>query len=68
MVEDLITLVRRRKRDRYERIVVLGDRRFIDLVEEAFSGRKVRAPLAVVGGILEMIHEMNVSLGAGIRL
>jgi hypothetical protein len=66
--EDLGVQVRRRKLDRYERIVVMGGRRFIYLVEEAFSGRKVRAPLAGVGGIGEMMHEINMSLNTGQRL
>jgi hypothetical protein len=39
-VEDLIAQVRRRKLDRFEHIMVLGGRRFIYLVEKAFSGRR----------------------------
>jgi hypothetical protein len=60
--------VKRRKLDRYDRIVVLGGRRFIILVEEMFPGRKVRAPLAGVGGIGEMMHEMNLAMSSGQKL
>ena len=67
-VNELRAQVRRRKLDRYDRIVVMGGRRFIILAEEAFSGRKVRAPLAGLGGIGEMMHEINGAMAAGLRL
>ena len=67
-LEDLRAQVRKRKLDRYERIIVMGGRRFIILVEDAFHGRKVRAPLAGVGGIGEMMHEINLALSTGHRL
>lgn len=64
----LASQIRRRGLDRYQRIVVLGGRRFICMVEDAFGGRKVRAPLAGVGGIGDMMHEMNVALDTGLPL
>lgn len=67
-LEVLRAQVRKRKLDQYEQIVVMGGRRFIILVEDAFHGRKVRAPLAGVGGIGEMMREMNLALGSGHRL
>ncbi|MBI0582616.1 MAG: hypothetical protein ISF22_00155 [Methanomassiliicoccus sp.] len=67
-LDGLRTQVKKRKLDRYERLVVMGGRRFIFLVEEAFPGRKVRAPLAGLGGIGEMMHEINMALASGNRL
>lgn len=67
-LEELKVQVRRRKLDQFERITVLGGRRFIILVEDAFSGRKVRAPLAGVGGIGEMMRTLNEAMSLGQRL
>jgi hypothetical protein len=67
-LEDLRAQVRKRKLDQYERIIVMGGRRFIILVEDAFPGKRVKAPLAGVGGIGEMMREMNLALGSGHRL
>ncbi len=67
-LEALRAQVQKRKLDRYEQIIVMGGRRFIILVEDAFQGRKVRAPLAGVGGIGEMMRDMNVAMGSGHRL
>jgi hypothetical protein len=67
-LDELRAQVRRRKLDQYDRIVVMGGRRFIILVEDVFPGRKVRAPLAGVGGIGDMMHELNAALSSGLRL
>lgn len=67
-LEELKAQVKKRKLDRFERITVLGGRRFIILVEDAFPGKRVRAPLAGVGGIGEMMHALNEAMGLGQRL
>ncbi len=67
-LDELKVRVRKRKLDQYERITVLGGRRFIILVEDAFPGKRVRAPLAGVGGIGEMMRALNEAMIIGRRL
>ena len=67
-LEELRAQVRRRKLDLFDRVTVMGGRRFIILVEDAFSGKRVRAPLAGVGGIGDMMHALNEALATGQRL
>lgn len=57
--------VRRRKLDDYDVVVALGGRRFILLVEDVFQGKRVRAPLAGVGGIGEMMRALNDAMAEG---
>jgi len=59
---------RRRKLDDYDAVIALGGRRFILLIEEVFPGKRVRAPLAGVGGIGEMMRTLNDAMAAGERL
>jgi hypothetical protein len=54
--------------DDYGSIVVLGGRRFIELVEEAFPDKKVRAPLAGRGGIGHMMGALGQALTSGCKL
>lgn len=56
---------RRRKLDDYDVVVALGGRRFILLVEDVFQGKRVRAPLAGVGGIGEMMRALNDAMAEG---
>lgn len=67
-VEQLRLQVRRRQLDDYDTVVVLGGKRFILLVEESFPARRVRAPLAGLGGIGEMMRALNDALASGERL
>lgn len=65
---ELQAQVKRRKLDRFDRITALGGSRFIILVEDVFPGKRVRAPLAGIGGIGEMMRALNESLASGQRL
>ncbi len=67
-VDELRRQVRSMCLDGYDRIVVLGGRRFIELVEEAFPDRRVRAPLAGRGGIGHMMGALGAAMSAGRRL
>lgn len=67
-VEQLREHVHRRKLDDYDAVVALGGRRFILLVEDVFRGTRVRAPLAGVGGIGEMMQALNDAMMSGEHL
>ena len=67
-VEQLRRHVRRRKLDDFDVIVALGGLRFIMLVEDIFQGKRVRAPLAGVGGIGEMMRTLNEAIANGEQL
>lgn len=67
-VAQLTVHARRRQLDDYDTVVALGGRRFIIMVEDIFPGKRVRAPLAGVGGIGEMMRALNEALASGERL
>ena len=58
----------RRKLDDFDAIIALGGMRFILLMEEVFPGKRVRAPLAGIGGIGEMMKALDDAIGTGRRL
>lgn len=43
----------------YERIVVLGGKRYLDIVEHVFTSKKIEAPLAGCTGIGGMMHRLD---------
>jgi len=67
-VAQLAAHARRRQLDDFDTVVALGGKRFIIMVEDIFPGKRVRAPLAGVGGIGEMMRALNDALASGERL
>jgi len=67
-VDDLADQVVRLGLDRFEKIVVLGGKNYVEMVRKAFRGREVTNPLRGCKGNGIMMGKLKRAIQAGVRL
>lgn len=67
-VEELKMQAKRKGLDRYDEIVVIGGKRYVEIVRECFPGKKIAAPLQGIGRMGRMISAMKRAIRSGKQL
>jgi len=67
-IEELSKQVAEKGLDKFDRIVVLGGKCYVDIVKEVFRGKEIHAPLIDCRGIGEMMKKINEAVQKGIPL
>ncbi|WP_201763788.1 hypothetical protein [Thermodesulfobacterium geofontis] len=65
-IEELSKQVVEKRLDKFDRIVVLGGKCYVNIVKSVFSGKEIHASL--IGRIGEMMKKINEAIQRGIPL
>ncbi len=67
-IDDLILQLEQKRLNNYDRIVVLGGKSYVKVINKAFEGKIISNPLANCEGLGYMMHHLNESIKKGFEL